>query len=292
MATFISVNVNGIRDANKRLSFLQWLSHLSADFVCLQECHVTSCAESSAWFAPYDFQAVSSPGSSHSCGTVLPYRNKFELVSSFCDGAGRLASAVFKWHDVVFRVTSLYAPSRNPDGDRFLDYVLDNFDSALPTVLLGDFNTVFNRLLDRRGSDTSDDSRESTALLSTLFQELCVIDIWRRLHPHVSSFTWSRADGAFASRIDLCGYPLVWVHLPPSCDISPCPYSDHSVILLKTSFPEPFPRGPGRWVFNTSLLHYSPFAEAFRSFWSSWRLRKASFPSLLAWWDRGKKKVR
>ena len=35
--TVISVNVNGLRDEHRRLGFLQWLSHLSASVVCLQE---------------------------------------------------------------------------------------------------------------------------------------------------------------------------------------------------------------------------------------------------------------
>lgn len=34
---FLSLNVNGLRDANKRMAFLQWLSSLSVDFACFQE---------------------------------------------------------------------------------------------------------------------------------------------------------------------------------------------------------------------------------------------------------------
>jgi len=71
MFTFVSVNVNGLRDLNKRMSFLQWLSFLSADFVCLQETHVHSCAEADSWFSSYGFLALSSPGSVHSCGSVI-----------------------------------------------------------------------------------------------------------------------------------------------------------------------------------------------------------------------------
>ena len=40
--TVISVNVNGLRDGDKRLAFLQWLSHLSPSVVCLQETHAVS----------------------------------------------------------------------------------------------------------------------------------------------------------------------------------------------------------------------------------------------------------
>ena len=40
--TVISVNVNGLRDGDKRLGFLQWLSHLSPSVVCLQGTHAVS----------------------------------------------------------------------------------------------------------------------------------------------------------------------------------------------------------------------------------------------------------
>ena len=82
MFTIITVNVNGLRDPNKSMSFLQWLSHLSADVVCLQECHVLSCAEVDSWFSPYGCLALSSPGSVHSCGSVILYRSTFTLVKS------------------------------------------------------------------------------------------------------------------------------------------------------------------------------------------------------------------
>lgn len=39
---FLTLNVNGLWDANKRMAFLQWLSNLSVDFACLQETHVLS----------------------------------------------------------------------------------------------------------------------------------------------------------------------------------------------------------------------------------------------------------
>lgn len=68
--------------------------------------------------------------------------------------------------NVFFNVACLYAPNRNPARDHFFIYVLDvvNFDP--PMILCGDFNTVFDRGLDRSGSDVDDSSRESTPLLT------------------------------------------------------------------------------------------------------------------------------
>ena len=47
--TVISVN------ENRRLGFLQWLSHLSPSVVCLQETHAVSSADLQSWFSGFGF---------------------------------------------------------------------------------------------------------------------------------------------------------------------------------------------------------------------------------------------
>ena len=63
-------------------------------------------------------------------------------------------------------------------------------DPQVPTVLCGDFNAVFNRPLDRRGSNVFDASRESFRALASLFSDCCVVDVWSQLHPGVFASTW------------------------------------------------------------------------------------------------------
>ena len=86
-------------------------------------------------------------------------------------------------------MASIYAPNRNPERNDFLDFCIDNIDPSIPTVVCGDFNTVMDRALDRRGSDSLDSSRESSSNLNALFFECCVLDIWRSLHPDSLAFT-------------------------------------------------------------------------------------------------------
>ena len=292
MATFVSLNVNGLRDSNKRLSFLQWLSHSAADFVCLQEVHAVSCAECQRWFSPFGYLVVSSPGSSRSGGTALLYRPNYEIVRSICDREGRFVLAEFRWRTVHFRLVTIYAPNRNPERDSFFEYVRGEIDALVPTIICGDFNTVWDRRVDRRGSDPTSTGRESSSVLRSLFQDIVAVDVWRKLHPDTKSFSWTKPDGTMASRIDLFGFPSTWTHLVLSCDIVPCPFSDHDTVFLVTSLPEPFPKGPGRWFFNISLLRNPSFVEAFNFMWSSWQAKNPGFPTLQAWWDRGKEQIK
>jgi len=72
----------------------------------------------------------------------------------------------------------------------------------------------------------------------------------------------------------------------------PCPFSDHCAVVLKVDIPEPLPRGPGRWILNVSILKDEEFKQSITAFWPGWQARKASFPSLLMWWDLGKEKLK
>ena len=137
----------------------------------------------------------------------------------------------------------------------------------------------------------SDTSRESSLALRDLFHNCCVIDIWRSLHPSTVAFTWLKPDTTFSSHIDLIECPHSWLHRIVSCEISSCPFSDHSAIILKVQIPEPIPRGRGRWKLNASVLTDADFAASVKNFWAAWKLKKNSFDSLLSWWDRGKERI-
>lgn len=83
----------------------------------------------------------------------------------------------------------IYATNRNPAFDQFFDDLQSKVDPSVPTILYGDSNAVFNRSADRLGSDPSDLSHESSSSLQDLFDTYYFVDIWRYLHPFLSSFS-------------------------------------------------------------------------------------------------------
>lgn len=100
-----------------------------------------------------------SPGCNKSCGCLILYRPVLSFVKSWLDCDGRFLQCEFVLHDKKFRVVSLYAPNRNPARNLFFDEVISFADPAVPTVLCGDFNTIFDRSLDHMDSDPLDDAR-------------------------------------------------------------------------------------------------------------------------------------
>ena len=251
-----------------------------------------SSEECSSCFSSSGLSFVVSPGSINSCGCIVLYRPVLSLVSSSSDSNGRFLLCNFSFHDVPFRVACVYAPNYVPERDNFFSDVASRVDPSVPTVIVGDFNTVFDRAIDRMGSVVGDVSRESSVALGRLFSDVCCIDIWRYLHPSSSGFTWTKADGSLSSRIDLIGCPYIWVASVSACDILPCPFSDHCAVVLSVSVPSVVPPGPGLWKINVSVLEQEEYFQLIRDFWSTWRRRKHLFPSLVKWWEVGKSRVK
>ena len=224
-------------------------------------------------------------GSPRLCGVAILYRPCFSAstVSAF---DGHFVLPEFTFCDTVFRVACCYAPNRNPDRDIFLTRCGDSIDPSIPTLLCGDFN------IDCHGSCPFDSSRESSSLLSSLFLECCVVDIWRLLHPSVSAFSWSRRDNSLASRIDLIGCPYLWIPYVSVAEILPCPFSDHSALSFGWTFSSASPPGPGLWKLNTAILEDVEYFNLISNFWSTWQSRRRSFSSLTEWWDQGKSRIK
>ena len=82
---------------------------------------------------------------------------------------------------------------------------MDVVEPGIPTFVLGDFNTVFERAMTR-----SITPMKARWPFGNVFAKCCVVDIWRDLHPLTLGFTCESPDHARASRIDLIGCPAVW----------------------------------------------------------------------------------
>ena len=139
------------------------------------------------------YSCAVSPGSNHSSAIMILLCPHISLLHSWSAHSGRSLMVELKVSDNTFQVCSVYAPNPNPDRDCFLVDVTTLINPAVPTLLCGDFNTVFDRSVDRRGSCPFDHFCESTAKLVSLFSKCSVVDEWRSLHPtdhHMDQTGW------------------------------------------------------------------------------------------------------
>ena len=99
-------NVNGLRDGDKRLGFLQWLSHLSPSVVCLQETHAVSNDDLLSWFSRFGYLCAGSFGTNHCRGVVVLHRSVLECWSVVSEFDGRFVLVEFGLR-VLFSVSLL-----------------------------------------------------------------------------------------------------------------------------------------------------------------------------------------
>ena len=107
-----TLNINGLRDVNKRMGFIQWLHLLNYDVLCLQESYIISKEECCAWFSSAGYDSIIPPGSNRFRGSVILYRNSFSLKNHWSDTDGRLVLAEFAIRELSFRVLCVYATNR------------------------------------------------------------------------------------------------------------------------------------------------------------------------------------
>ena len=128
----ITLNAQGLRGAESRLVFFQWLSCVDANCVCVQERHATSIQEFSSWVEDYNARAAqhqkwcceSSPGSARSCGVAILYHPAFQVVNVRRDDSdgrpdGHLVVVEFSGNNLDFQVMCLYAPNARDEGRQF-----------------------------------------------------------------------------------------------------------------------------------------------------------------------------
>ena len=226
------------------------------------------------------------------CGCTVLSRPSLSLARSWSDDHGRFVQCEFSYRGKVFHVACVYAPNRNPECEEFFGDVCERVDPSAPTVLCGDFNAVFDCLLDHVGLHPVDTVQESSVALAHLFSPCCVTDIWRYLHPSANSFTWSRWNDLIASCVDLIGCPHAWISSVGGCDILPFPFSDHCALFFSVSVADAISPGPGLWKLNSSILDEPEFILLISSFWSFCRGRIFSFSSLAEWWDAEKAEIK
>ena len=179
--SIVTPNANALRDQSKRAGLLQWLRSLTAvpDIVCLQEFHCSFDLKCQAWFRASGYLCALAAGSTHARGCIILFRPTLCLAKSWSESDGRFLLCEFRFCNQAFRVCCVYTRNSNPARNQFLDDVSVRIDPSVPTVLSGDFNTVFNGSLSRRGSDLFDVPRESFCALNRLLNACS--SIWRYL---------------------------------------------------------------------------------------------------------------
>jgi exodeoxyribonuclease-3 len=212
----VTLNVNGIRSAAKK-GLYRWLAAQKADVVCLQEIKAHDADLEPAMRAPRGLLGHFSHAEKKGyAGVALYSRAAPDAVregfgAKEFDAEGRYLEARFGKLSVV----SLYLPSgssgphRQASKFRFLDAFLPQLrklkNSGREVILCGDWN-IAHREIDlrnwRSNRKNSGFLPEERAWLTTVFDRVGFVDVFRRLNAKPDQYTWwSNRGQAWAKNV-------------------------------------------------------------------------------------------
>jgi len=200
----VTLNVNGLRAAERK-GFVRWLARAEPwDVVCVQEIKCDECDVPRALRAPRRSTGTFLPAKKKGYAGVaiyskLPHRASTGFGHAEFDDEGRYLEAHFDGLTVV----SMYLPSgssgphRQASKFRFLEAFLPHLASLRRSgreiVLCGDWN-IAHQPIDlknwRANQKNSGFLPEERAWLTRVFDELGFVDVFRRLDPRPDRYTW------------------------------------------------------------------------------------------------------
>lgn len=199
----ITLNVNGLRAAERK-GFARWLARAEPwDVVCLQEIKCEACDVPRSLAAPRSSHASFHPATKKGYSGVAVYAKRAPAIATGFghpefDAEGRYLQADFG----ALSVVSVYLPSgssgphRQASKFRFLDAFLPHLSklvaSGREVVLCGDWN-IAHQPVDlcnwRSNQKNSGFLPEERAWLGKVL-ELGFVDVFRRIDPRPEQYTW------------------------------------------------------------------------------------------------------
>ena len=263
-----TLNCRGLSSSLKRRHFFQSLNKISIS--CLQETYITeeNChLWSGEWNGDFFYQC----GTSHSQGLIILINRHFNVddlkvikINSRCMGIS------FSFIGQLYIIFNIYAPAKAEERVPFLNELpsllnLDNLSSDAFVSLVGDFNCLSSNTLDNiRGAPHP---QSEVKCFNNFINNHQLTDCWRKLNPICKDFSWIRylsdTDNSIsfsARRLDyiLCNSNLI--KYLKTCKMTHFSSTDHKLVTASFKI-DMFQRGPGRYLFNESLIEDDTFVN-------------------------------
>ena len=177
------------------------------------------------------------------------------------DNEGRVVAIELQILDKSFLLTNIYAPNKD-DPEFFVRIIDETMEIQSQRILVGDFNTVMNSNINRKGSRYNND--KASAVLNECINKLELSDVWRDRNPGVYRHSYIRKKPhLISSRIN---YALCLKGLDShvkSVMYIPSIMTDHSAFYIHLQLTNIW-RGAGYWKFNDSHLTKPDFLKAMK----------------------------
>ena len=261
-----SLNVRGMNNTVKRRGIFEWAKKKKFDILMLQECY---CSEENIteWSDEWGGTCLFAHGTKHSKGTMIIFKAGFdvEIISHTSDTEGRYIIAKTLIQGESFTLVNVYAPNTMRDKQTFFSQLNAKLETENITVddnilTAGDWNTIQNGVLDKKGGRELNADTVTTSMTELLGQ-LNLIDIWRIQNPDLKRFTFRQKTPLIQSRLDYFMIGNKLQDIIDSTDIIPSIWSDHSAVVLNVKHLPAAVRGSSHWKFNALLTEDKLFSN-------------------------------
>lgn len=258
--TLLSVNCQGLGNAQKRRDVFNYLRQKKYSIYLLQDTHFEKKLEPYI-SAEWGYQCYFASFNSNSRGVAVLFNNNFEFkVKEVYKGEdGNSLLLIVQVNEMNLILGNIYGPNRdNPAFYNSLKECISEIEC--PNIILaGDWNLVLDPTRDYQNYRHNNNPRAQEAV-EQMMSQLDLFDIWRELNPDCCRYTWRRTNPFQQSRLD---FFLISDNIIPyveDADIK-CGYrTDHSMIILKLKFCQKL-KCSTFWKFNTSLLKDKTFVD-------------------------------
>ncbi|KAI8521369.1 hypothetical protein Bbelb_011230 [Branchiostoma belcheri] len=286
----MSLNVNGMKDVDKRRLAFDFCRNNKIDIAALQECHVASIADKIRWSRQWRGKSLWFLGTNSARGVGVLLSPRVKLISSRSDTEGRVVSALIEYNETRYNVANLYAPCSPAERATFFENVHQYLFPNASLILLGDFNCVLDPDLDRYTTSVHAPGTraQDVVQLSDLCEDLGLKDAWRSEFPSRLDYTWRSPTNNSRSRLDRIYVPSPAIS---SSEIIACPFSDHDAVLTSLTLEPDTQMGPGVCKCNVKVLEDVLFDNEFKDLYPQWRAQKGDL-SWREWWDSTKRRIK
>lgn len=248
----VTLNVNGLRDSNKRGRVFHYIRTLQADIICIQEPHTPE-TENKWWQMQWSGPSIWS----HYTATLLHPR--IELIATEISSDTRIMTTTINLQGQRLKVTNIYAPATKPERISFFQ-ALSEFDQFSTQCIAGDLNSYPNPALDRCPPQNSIMPKQDWQTLENKIT--AYFDPIRKQHPASPQYTHKqivRGNQTKESRIDHILLTSLWFNSATRAEVIPCPYSDHNAVVV--SITKNHKTQNFRWSLNTAILSKCEFQQ-------------------------------
>lgn len=209
----LSLNVNGLRDRDKRRCLFNLLERDRWDIILLQETHHSSAEEGAAWAqeGPAGLRCNwSGPAfwchfTSQSRGVAVLLRPTAAITAitvSHCSTSGRTLTVDFTFCGQPYTVASVYAPAAAAERQQYYrQELLPSLPAGRCLLVGGDFNCIAGQE-DMTAGQPGQRTQGYWTGLRLVETEHQLYDVWRDLNPSRRAFTHIGTSCQSAARLD------------------------------------------------------------------------------------------